>query len=84
MAMWMYFLCLFFLFFFVVPVSSVLWSVGDRDILDLGLWCVLDIGVLVCFFMFDAGEDFPNCDNIRLSEVIGLSKSFEYDEEVCC
>ena len=50
-------------------------NIGDKDDLDLGLWCVLDIAILFYFFMFDVGEDFQNCD-IGLCEGTGLGKGF--------
>ena len=77
--------CIFFGILFVVPILGVLWvlSIGDKGDLDLGLWCVLDIGVLFWFFMFDVGEGLRNCD-IGLCEGTGLGKGFGYDDEVCC
>ena len=65
------------IFFFVVL------SIGDKGDLDLGLGCVLDIGVLFWFFMFDVGEDLRHCD-ISLCEGTGIGKGFGYDDEVCC
>ena len=79
--------CIFFGIFFVVPILGELWVllVGKGD-LDLGLWCVLDIDVLVWFFIFDVGfsELLRNCDNIGLCEGISQGKGFGYDDEVCC
>ena len=66
--------CIFFGIFFVVPILGVPWVLPvDKGDLDLGLWCVLDVG-----------EDLRNCDNTGLCEGIGLCKGFGYDDEICC
>ena len=51
-------------------------SIVDNGHVDLGMWHVLDICVLVWFFMFDMGEDLGNGDNIGLYECIFLGKGF--------
>ena len=57
-------------------------SIGDEGDLDFDLWCVLDIGDLFWFFMFDMGEDLRNC-GIGLCEATVLGKGFGYDDEFC-
>ena len=73
--------CICFGIFIVVPILGVLWvlSIGDKSDHDLGLWCVLDVGVVAWFFMFDWVKI---CDNIAFCEGTGLGKGFGYDDEV--